>query len=270
MALEKRFSFGDNWIDFVENSLDQQRIEAAVLSVKTMLGVDSLRGKTFLDIGCGSGLFSLAAYLLNAEKIFSFDYDEKSVEATKLLCSKFSVSDSRWEITTGNILEKDWVDKISRADVVYSWGVLHHTGKMWQALENSMQKVNPNGLFALSIYNRVETPRDSSSMWWKIKKKYNESPTAIKEIMVWLFILKVFQRYIRDGKNPIHEIKQYGERGMDFLHDARDWIGGFPYEYASTEEIINFMAKFKNFELIFINPKEGNGCNEYVFKNTSI
>jgi SAM-dependent methyltransferase len=266
MEDETRFSFGANWLDYVENSLDKKKVDDALNSVKTMLKCKILTGKTFLDVGCGSGLFSLAACLLGAEHVYSFDYDANSVLASIKLRERFNISDSRWEIQKGDVLDKKWLASVPATDIVYSWGVLHHTGSMWEAIDNTTSKVKPGGLLAISIYNRVDAPFDSSKMWLEIKRFYNRSPNIIKDIMVYLFIIIRILEYVRFGRNPIQEIKSYGERGMDFVHDVRDWVGGFPYEYAYAEEIIQYIGKFQRFALIFINKKNGNACNEYTFK----
>jgi 2-polyprenyl-3-methyl-5-hydroxy-6-metoxy-1,4-benzoquinol methylase len=261
-----RFTFGANWLDYIENSLDKKKIEDGLNSIRNMLTMEDLSNKTFLDVGCGSGLFSLAACLLNAKHVFSFDYDLNSVIATEKLRDRFNIPDSKWEIHKGDILDKKWLDNVAQSDIVYSWGVLHHTGSMWEAIDNTISKVKPGGLLALSIYNRVDTPRDSSKMWWKIKRLYNNSPNIMKNIMVNLVVVMVIIGHIRRGKNPIKEIKSYGERGMDFYHDVRDWVGGFPYEYAYADEVIQHIGKTQHNELIFINKETGNACNEFTFR----
>ena len=77
----ERFEFGKNWLAFLE-TLDDERIRVAEESLKEMLMVKDLNGKTFIDVGNGSGLFSLAARKLGA-KVFSFDYDDNSFECVK-------------------------------------------------------------------------------------------------------------------------------------------------------------------------------------------
>ena len=73
----ERFEFGKNWSQFLSH-LNDSRIAEAEQSLRNMLEVDDLCGKRFLDIGSGSGLFSLAARRLGAS-VYSFDYDPRSV-----------------------------------------------------------------------------------------------------------------------------------------------------------------------------------------------
>ncbi len=51
--------------------------------------METLAGNSFLDVGSGSGLFSLAAMRLGADRVHSFDYDPQSVGCTKELKRRF-------------------------------------------------------------------------------------------------------------------------------------------------------------------------------------
>src|SRR3989339_882349 len=144
--MEKRFAFGKNWKRFVDYALDERRIEEAVKSLKEFMKISDFNGKTFLDIGCGSGLFSYAAYKLGAKEVISFDIDIQSVKCCELLKSREN-NPKNWKVIHGSILDKEFIKKLPRADIVYSWGVLHHTGKMWQAIENAAKLVKPGGCF---------------------------------------------------------------------------------------------------------------------------
>ena len=59
-------------------------------------------------------------------------------------------------------------------------------------------------------------------------------------------------------------------RGMDFYYDVIDWIGGYPYEYASIEEVDEIMSAlgFKKVKLIPANVPTG--CNEFVFRRNTL
>lgn len=110
-----------------------------------MLNLETLEDKTFLDIGSGSGLFSLAAVRLGARQIHSFDYDLQSVACSRELKRRYFPQKNDWSIEQGDVLDKDYLNSLGQWDIVYSWGVLHHTGNMWQALGNIVQLVKKGG-----------------------------------------------------------------------------------------------------------------------------
>jgi 2-polyprenyl-6-hydroxyphenyl methylase/3-demethylubiquinone-9 3-methyltransferase len=251
-----RFEFGKNWQRFL-STLDDNKIKTAESSLKTMLGVESLTGKKFLDIGSGSGLHSLAARRLGAE-VYSFDYDPDSVECTKYLRDSYFTEDSKWIIQPGSVLDADYLKSLGQFDIVYSWGVLHHTGNMWKAISYTISLVSEKGQLFIAIYNRHWT----SIIWKAIKVIYNKSPDIIKYFLIWLFTgIILVGAFLTTGKNPLK-----GERGMEFKYDIVDWLGGYPYEYATKSEIINFVEKF-GFQTVKIVPTSGwTGCNQFIFK----
>src|SRR3989442_15706711 len=125
MADETRYEFGSNWRSFVQTALNDRRVAHAVSSLKDFIGVEDLRGLRFLDIGCGSGLFSLAAHLIGAAHVESFDYDADSEATARELKSRFGVPDECWSVRRGSVLDPEFMSSVAPADVVYSWGVLH-------------------------------------------------------------------------------------------------------------------------------------------------
>ena len=251
------FDFGKNWKNFSKKSLSQKKFKIAEKSLEELIGIPNIKDKSFLDIGSGSGIFSLAAKNIGAKKVIGFDISKNSVEAAYLNKERFAKNEDI-NFFQQSILEKGY-EKWGTFDIVYSWGVLHHTGKMWQSIINSMKFVKKDGLFVIALYNR----HWSSPLWVSIKWFYNISPKFIQWMMVKIFYwIIALAKFLVTGKNPFKKKK----RGMDFYHDVVDWIGGYPYEYASKKEVVSFFKKH-GFELIkFIQPQVPTGCNEFIFK----
>lgn len=268
---KERFQFGKNWSNFLKH-LNEERILEAEKSLQQKLGLESLKGKTFLDIGSGSGLFSLAAYRLGAI-VSSFDYDQDSVNCTKYLKEKYASNDKNWTVQQGSVLNKEFLRQFEKVDILYSWGVLHHTGHMYQAFENVAGLVANNGCLFISIYN---DQGGASNRWKWIKKKYNSTNAVIKYFFVFYTIMKQWWKdfladFLKSG-NPYKSWITYGKnnRGMSAWYDIVDWVGGYPFEVAKPEEVF-FFFKQKGFDLQFLHTCAGGlGCNEYVFKFSPI
>jgi len=261
-----RFKFGKNWKKFLENLSDNQIMEAEQSVIDT-LELASLDGKKFIDVGSGSGLFSLSAMRLNADQVYSFDYDPDSVACARELKRKYYPGDARWIIERGDALDIDYIKSLGDWDVVYSWGVLHHTGNMYQALENAANLVGPAGKLCIAIYNDQGR---KSRIWVLIKRFYTRSPALIQWLLAsGYFLLLGFMVLIRDTLllHPLHTFRNYHSlRGMSFWTDVVDWIGGYPFEVATPEQIFDFFRK-RGFVLENLTTVQGKmGNNEFVFR----
>lgn len=270
IARGDRFKFGENWSKFLE-LLNDARIKEAEESLKGMLGVENLEGKSFLDIGCGSGLFSLAARRLGA-RVHSFDFDPQSVACAAELRRRYFPDDSDWKVEEGSALDADYLKSLGKFDVVYSWGVLHHTGEMWRALENAQLPVADDGKLFIAIYNDTGS---QSARWKRIKKVYNELPRPLRPPFALAMVapeeaksmLRALVR-LKPGEY-VRTWARYGEnnRGMSRWRDIVDWVGGYPYEVAKTEELFDFY-RARGFNLIKLRSGRGLGCNELVFEKS--
>jgi len=264
----ERFQFGANWEAFL-STLNDKRILEAEQSLKDMLGVDDLAGKYFLDIGSGSGLFSLAAKRLGA-KVYSFDYDPKSVRCAEELKKRYYANDNGWVIDEGSILDDKYIASLRQFDVVYSWGVLHHTENMNKALTNAIAPLSDQGLLFIAIYNDQGI---LSNLWKKIKKIYCSNwlgKILISSIYIPFFIFQSIAIGIVKYGNPIGQFSNYKKkRGMSIYHDWIDWLGGYPFEVAKPEDIIKF---YKSHGFVLENMTTTNrlGCNQFVFRKHAI
>ena len=249
----ERFEFGKNWSKFIK-SVDSHNIEEAKRSLIKSFGLSNLVGYKFLDAGSGSGLFSLAAYQLGAS-VTSFDYDLESVECTKLLREKYCENHGKWSVLHGSVLDEKFITDLGKFDIVYSWGVLHHTGSMWHGMENLLL-CRPEYLY-IAIYN----DQGLYSRYWKvIKVLYNKNLFFRVCIVVlhfpYLYLLRKLKNILRFKSNY---------RGMKIWTDMLDWLGGLPFEVATPSEIVKYYND-KKFLCGFIKTVGSKlGCNEYLF-----
>ncbi len=265
----ERFAFGANWARFL-SVVDEARIEEAQRSLREMLGVDRLDGASFVDVGSGSGLFSLAALRLGAGRVHSFDVDPRSVACAEELRRRYASSaGERWTIEPGSALDEDYLRTLGAFDVAYSWGVLHHTGDMRRALHNVCPLVAPGGRLFISIYNDQGL---QSRIWSAVKRTYNRLPGALRAPFVvavmgprelrfaLLSTLRLRpQEYVRGWT------RYRRERGMSRWHDLVDWAGGYPFEVAAPEAIFGFYRE-RGFTLQALKTCAGGlGCNQFVF-----
>jgi 2-polyprenyl-3-methyl-5-hydroxy-6-metoxy-1,4-benzoquinol methylase len=263
-----RFEFGKNWRQFLD-LLDESRILEAERSLKDMLEVEHLNGKSFLDIGSGSGLFSLAARRLGAS-VLSFDFDPQSVGCTRELRQRYFPEDRNWIAQEGSVLDKSYLESLGNFDIVYSWGVLHHTGKMWQALDNAQQLVVPGGKLFIAIYNDTGS---QSTRWRWIKRTYNQLPSFLRIPFTLIVVApgeaKDIARALLTLKPSTYLRSWTGyksRRGMSRWRDIIDWVGGYPYEVARPEELFEFF-KARGFKLTkLLCGNVGLGCAEFVFQ----
>ncbi len=237
------FSFGENWQKYLA-ALSQDRIASACQSIQEFTGLETLQGQRFFDAGCGSGLFSLAAHRLGADQVLSMDIDPFAVRCVRRLWIREG-KPSNWAILQGSVLAVPF--RGAGFNFVYSWGVLHHTGAMWQATDHVAGLVSLGGWLYIAIYNE----RWSSVHWLRVKRYYNRQSEPIKCLMVLGYAAFSVIMMLRNGQNPWRVIRDYSHtaRGMSWLRDIEDWLGGLPYEYAKPEAVKRFL-KIRGFECV--------------------
>jgi 2-polyprenyl-6-hydroxyphenyl methylase/3-demethylubiquinone-9 3-methyltransferase len=265
-----RFDFGRNWQRFLTR-LNGRRIGLAERSLQENLHRTTLSGKTFVDVGSGSGLFSVAARRLGA-RVHSFDYDPGSVACTAELKQRYALHDDAWSVARGSILDAAYVSSLGQFDIVYSWGVLHHTGDLWAALEHTISLVAPTGMLYIALYN--DQGRRSRG-WLRTKRMYNRLPKPLRILVIIPSLIRLWGlTFMRDALHghPLLTWRSYADdslRGMDAWTDVVDWVGGYPFEVAAPEKVVDFCVA-RGFRLIKIRTTCGHGCNEFVFERRTI
>jgi 2-polyprenyl-6-hydroxyphenyl methylase/3-demethylubiquinone-9 3-methyltransferase len=256
-----QFAFGDNWASFSE-VVNDDRINNAVTCLRRLFPNGELDGKQFLDIGCGSGLSMVAALRLGAQSVYGIDFDPNSVSTARKLLTLYA-SDKAWNVERRSVFDLTSDDKFP---VVYSWGVLHHTGSMREAIRVAANAVETGGFLAIALYRK--TPLCGA--WTQAKRIYNYLPSVGQTIARGVYKTAFTTSMLMSGRNPIAYARDYKKhRGMSWSHDVHDWLGGYPYESATADEIMRQLLHL-NFEVVrsFTTPPGrgifGTGCDEFV------
>lgn len=256
------FDFGANWKNYIKKHFSETRLKLAREHLLEFIQLSDLKGFTFLDVGCGSGIHSLAAYASDADRIVSFDINLKSIECALALRSSCSISANRWEICQGSILDEAFCEGLPKSNLVYSWGVLHHTGNVWKAIANTLGLVLPSGMLYLALYQQ----NAKSEYWAQEKKKYVKSSFLGKKFMELSYVYGLLFK----DKSPSQILKSIKyvytyqkSRGMEFWTDVRDWLGGLPYEPVEPDRVVEFVVS-SGFELVRLSRRAANA--EFLFK----
>jgi 2-polyprenyl-6-hydroxyphenyl methylase/3-demethylubiquinone-9 3-methyltransferase len=270
---ERRFGFGENWLNFLA-MVDDASVDAAVESLRCALDAPDLSGRRFLDVGSGSGLISLAARTLGAH-VISFDDDRDSVTCTQRLRRERCGADPHWQVLHGSVLDRDFLASLGAFDIVYAWGVLHHTGDLWSAATNVCDLVRPGAQLFVSIYNDQGF---ASRVWWRVKRTYCAGGPIMRRAIVaaataffWIRTeIGLAPERLKRTAGPRHRSQSrppdQRPRGMEQRHDLVDWVGGFPFEVAKPEQVFAFFHA-RGFQLeSLVTCGGGHGCNQFRFR----
>jgi SAM-dependent methyltransferase len=256
------FSFGNNWGKFLDR-LDATQVQQAGNSLSGSFAGFSLANERFIDVGCGSGVFSLCAVRAAAKEVVSIDVDPQSVACTTRL-QQFEGGPSRWTVARGSILDRSFVSSMEPASRVYSWGVLHHTGSVWEAIENAMSLVTPDGLLCLGLYNRP----NRAHVHMMLKRTYNRLPSAFQPLLALAYATGLLGGLaVLRGQNPVNYVRDYGRRsrGMSFWRDVEDWLGGLPCEFVDEADLLEF-ATSRGFVVERVLRRAPGANNEYLLR----
>jgi len=258
-AVGSHFAFGKNWQSY-SRLIDKEQIADAEAGLLKLVAQDDLSGRTFMDIGCGSGIHSLAALNLGAKSVYALDLDGDSVEVSNRTLSRHAPNKD-WRVEQLSILDAS-PQTLGRFDLVYSWGVLHHTGDMRTAVERAAELVKSGGLLVIALYRRTHL----DWFWVREKRWYSKAPPWAELVMRHMYNVLFRLAALLSGKGSRRR-----RRGMEYWHDIHDWLGGYPYESIQDWEVEALVGAWGfSAERVFSRPKGlglfGSGCDEYVFR----
>lgn len=267
---ETHFAFGRNWASYAQ-SVDEGQIKEAEIGLLRLLGGEPPRVRSFLDIGSGSGLHSLAALRLGANHVHAVDIDEDSVATTRALLSRFA-QDRKWKVEHASVFDLT-PESLGEFDLVYSWGVLHHTGNLDRAVRCAAHLVRPGGLFLFALYRRIW-----ADFFWRHEKRWYSRASPAAQTRARAVYTALFRVGLRiTGRRFVDYKAGYcSNRGMEFQHDVHDWMGGWPYESVTPAEVEALMRAL-GFERVrsFVGTGRffgrytgifGSGCDEFVYR----
>lgn len=261
------FAFGMNWLDYAE-TINDQRLAQACVDLQRLSGHDSFAGKSFLDIGCGSGIHSVAALKLGAARVVAVDIDPDSVAASKRTLSRLMPA-AEYNVRECSVFDVT-PDRFGFFDIVYSWGVLHHTGNMRAAIETAVRLVAPGGELYIALYRKTRL----CVAWRSIKRRYSRASPSM-QAKVRAFYISMHKLAMRmEGRDFAAFVNEYGDRGMDYYHDVHDWLGGYPYESISPDDCrallqslgLELQRDFGTHDGRIGLGVFGSGCAEYAFR----
>jgi 2-polyprenyl-6-hydroxyphenyl methylase/3-demethylubiquinone-9 3-methyltransferase len=260
----EKFSFGRNWNKFIQRHFSEERVEISRKQMLEFLSLKDMLGIYFLDVGCGSGLHSLAAFRSGAGRIVSYDVDAESVMTTRKL-REYAGSPASWEVLQGSVLDDAFVGSLAQADIVYSWGVLHHTGDMWKGMDNCLKLMKDSGVFFAALYDYDIQTNPSAEFWLDVKRRYNQSGWFGKQCLIaWYYWHFLLYRNLINLRTVWKRARSHKRgRGMALYTDVVDWLGGWPMEFAKRQEVKNW-ALTSGLEIAVMVTGKAN--TEYLFR----
>ena len=147
----KEFAFGSR--DYFD-AIEAYRYGVYSPWMKEKIGFDRYAGKRVLEVGCGTGT-DLLQFARGGAQVTGVDLTPRSIEIAR---KRFEVYQLRGEFALGDAEQLHFPD--DSFDVVYSFGVIHHTPDTERAIREIHRVLKPGGKAVVMVYHR------SSLYYW--------------------------------------------------------------------------------------------------------
>ena len=117
--------------------------------IKTFSKFERWSGKKVLEIGCGIGTAGINFARFGADYT-GVELSSKSLELTQ---QRFNVYNQKGRFYEGNAEELTKFLPIKKYDLIYSWGVIHHTPEPKRAISEISKYLAKDGLFKIMLYS---------------------------------------------------------------------------------------------------------------------
>ncbi len=118
--------------------------------IRSFARFDEAAGKCILEIGVGAGS-DFIEWCRRAAHATGVDLTEAGIALTTERLALEGVSESRFTLTTADAEELPFPD--ASFDIVYSWGVLHHTPDTQKAYREVLRVLKPGGSARTMVYH---------------------------------------------------------------------------------------------------------------------
>ncbi len=211
---------------------------------------EGVGGRRVLDAGSGSGMVSVAFALLGAD-VTGVDITDQCVQNGYKNANRFNV-DCRF--LKRNLISLDLEDE--KFDIIYSWGVLHHTEDAKASFRSLAKHLKSNGDMIIAVYLKTGISR-----FWNFSRIfYQKAPEKFKSIFLEggsriLDFVDIFNRLLLKKQ-------RYMMRGTDNYEIINDWFGVPHRTFHTYEEVFRWFEE-NGMDCVLVNPATGR------FKSTS-
>jgi 2-polyprenyl-6-hydroxyphenyl methylase/3-demethylubiquinone-9 3-methyltransferase len=211
---------------------------------------EGVKGKNVLDGGSGSGMVSVGFALLGAN-VTGVDITPQCVENGKRNAERFGV---QCRFFCKDLTDLDLGNE--RFDIVYSWGVIHHSEDARKSFSNLAKHLKPGGEMVLAVYLKTYL----SGFWNFSRVFYQKAPKWFQSI--FRESGSCFLNGVDFIKKLIFGKSRYMLRGTNNKELINDWFGVPHRTFHSYDEVFQwFRENGLNYKLV--NPATGR------FKSTS-